>query len=131
MRASGTWKMSSSSRSASASSNSSGPSNTGVETARRGPAIGCSIRRVSLAEIDLVEPLDAPRRVPSLAQRRWVPRLAHVRQPGFDLLLDHVAHVHLEIRLRTGETPRLGGLVRRTGFGIRERVARAGPRGIP
>src|SRR5712692_11007419 len=52
MRASDTLKMSTSSRSASARRSSSGPSNTGVEIGRRGPAIGGSIRSVSLPQVD-------------------------------------------------------------------------------
>src|SRR5581483_9121344 len=106
--------MSTSSRSASARSSSSGPSNTGVVTASgRGPAIGCSIRPVSLAEIHLVEPLDPGRRVPAPPQRGRVPRLARVREPRLDLLLDDVADVDLQVRLQPSEAPRLGGLVRR------------------
>src|SRR5258707_2809066 len=52
MRASDTLKMSTSSRSAKARRSSSGPSNTGVEIGRRGPAIGGSIRSVSLPQVD-------------------------------------------------------------------------------
>src|SRR5258707_6140892 len=52
MRASDTLKMSTSSRSAKARRSSSGPSNTGVDIGRRGPAIGGSIRSVSLPQVD-------------------------------------------------------------------------------
>src|SRR4051794_32471478 len=126
--------MSSSSRSASARSSPSGPSNTGVATTRawsgRGAAIGCSIRSVSLAEIHLVEPLDPGRGAPTPAESGRIPGLARVRQPCLDLLFDDVADVNLEVRLQARKAPCFGGLMRRAGVWKCQRIPRAGPGGV-
>ena len=53
-----------------------------------------------------------------------------MRQTRFDLLGEHSAHIDFEVWLQAPETPRLGGLVRRSCFRKCEWVARARPRRI-
>src|SRR6266849_280916 len=127
MRASDTLKMSTSSRSARARRSSSGPSNTGVEIGRRGPAIGGSIRSVSLSQVYLVELFDPGSLAPAFAQGGRVPRLARVDEPRFDLLFDDIADVDLEVGMLAREAPDLGRLVRRAFLRIRQGVACAWP----
>ena len=85
---------------------------------------------MSLPQVDLVELLDSGRGRPAAPERRRVARLAGVREPRLDLLLDHFPDIHLEIRFLARETPGLGGLMRVARIRIRQRIARARPCGV-
>src|ERR1700694_6284223 len=103
--------MSTSSRAPSASKSSSGPSNTGVLTSRRGPAKGGSTTGKAIAtnerepgmvprlsQVYRVEPFDPADRSPPVPQGCCTGRLARVRQPSIGPGVEHGGHNELERR---------------------------------
>ena len=82
------------------------------------------------SEIHLVELLHSGNCPPATHQRSGAGGLAGMSKARFDLLRQHIGDVNLEGRLQAAEAPSLRGFVWRTGFGIRERVAGAGPRRV-